>query len=99
MSGIVLIIDGEQPVRKLLSRIIGLECYDVLQAGTIAVGKKILPQNEIDVIVCDVKQTDGNGVSFVSETKLAYPQTETILLTAYGTIGKGSVFSFKLPAV
>jgi len=42
MNGIVLIIDDEEPIRKLLSRIIGLEGYEVLQAGTIAAGNKIL---------------------------------------------------------
>jgi N-acyl-D-aspartate/D-glutamate deacylase len=42
-----------------------------------------------EIILCDVKLPDGNGVDFVSELKKKYPQIEVILLTAYGNIADG----------
>jgi DNA-binding NtrC family response regulator len=89
MVGNVLLIDDEEGLRKLLSRIIGLEGFKVEEAGTLRTAYDILKRKEIDVILCDVKLPDGNGVDFVKEAKLKYPSSEIILLTAYGNIPDG----------
>jgi len=89
MKGHILIIDDEEQLRKLLSRIIGLEGFKVEEAGTIKDGFDILKRKEVDVVLCDVKLPDGNGVEFVKEVKKNYPLTEIILLTAYGNISDG----------
>lgn len=85
----VLIIDDEEKLRTLLSRIISLEGYKVLQAGTLNAGKKILEKEHIDVVLCDVKLPDGNGVDAVKEIKVKNPFCEIILLTAFGNITDG----------
>jgi DNA-binding NtrC family response regulator len=89
MAGNILIIDDEEQLRKLLTRIIGLEGFKVEEAGTLKSGFDILKRKEIDVILCDVKLPDGNGVDFVKEAKARYPLLEIILLTAYGNIPDG----------
>src|SRR6185503_18762046 len=89
MHGNILIIDDEEQLRKLLSRIISLEGFKVDEAGTIKTGFDILRRKEIDVVLCDVKLPDGNGVDFVKEAKVKYPLSEIILLTAYGNIPDG----------
>ncbi|HNG64236.1 MAG TPA: response regulator, partial [Ferruginibacter sp.] len=65
----VLIIDDEDKLRGLLSRIINLEGFDVTEAGTINAGLKLLQKEPVDIILCDVKLPDGNGVDFVKEAK------------------------------
>jgi two-component system, NtrC family, response regulator len=89
MSGTILLIDDEEGLRKLLSRIIGLEGFKIEEADTLKDACDILRQKEIDVILCDVKLPDGNGVDFVREAKTKYPLSEIILLTAYGNISDG----------
>ncbi|MEP7108985.1 MAG: sigma-54 dependent transcriptional regulator [Ferruginibacter sp.] len=85
----VLVIDDEEKLRSLLSRIIRLEGFTVLEAGTIKSGMKLLEKERVDVVLCDVKLPDGNGVDFVAAIKTQYPAVEIILLTAYGNIGDG----------
>ena len=85
----ILIIDDEEKLRGLLSRIIKSEGFDVLEAGDLKTGFKKLVQNDIDVILCDVKLPDGNGVDFLEKLKSNFPFTEIILLTAYGNIADG----------
>ncbi len=89
MQATVLIIDDEEPLRKLLGRIISLEGFTVLQAGSLKEGSTILNQHPVDVILCDVKLPDGNGVEFVKTIRERYPLCECILLTAYGHIADG----------
>ena len=87
--GKILIIDDEEKLRSLLARIIKLEGYTVIEAGNLKAAYKTLSREDIDVILCDVKLTDGNGVDFVREIKSQYPSAEIILLTAYGNIADG----------
>lgn len=87
--GQVLIIDDEEKIRTLLARIIGLEGFEVLQAADGKAGLKCLEQNAIDVVLCDVKLPDDNGISLVKKIKGKYAAVEIILLTAYGNINDG----------
>lgn len=87
--GKVLIIDDEKQIVGLLSRIIGLEGYDVFQAGCCKAGLKQAEQNGPEVILCDVRLPDGSGVELVPELKKIRPLSEVILLTAHGNIPDG----------
>ena len=87
--GKVLIIDDEKQILNLLSRIIGLEGYDVLQATSFKAGIKQVEQHDPEVILCDVYLPDGSGVALVSEIKRLRPLSEVILLTARGNIPDG----------
>ncbi len=87
--GKVLIIDDEKQILSLLSRIIGLEGYEVFQAANCKVGIKQLEQNDPEVVLCDVCLPDGSGVELVSELKRLRPLSEVILLTAHGNIPDG----------
>lgn len=89
MNTSVLIIDDEEKLRKLLVRIIGLEGYTVLEAPTLAAAEKILAEQPVCIVLCDVKLPDGNGVDFTRLFKEKYPGIEIILLTAYGHIADG----------
>ncbi len=87
--GRVLIIDDEEKLRNLLSKIIGFEGFEVFQASNIKSGLQRLEVEEIDVIICDVKLPDGSGVDTAKVIKEKYPAIEVILLTAFGNIPDG----------
>lgn len=82
----ILIIDDEEKLRTLLSRIISLEGFEVIQAGNAKLALKKLEQQEIDVVLCDVKLPDANGVELLAQIREKYPLVEVVLLTAYGNI-------------
>ncbi|MHA4740953.1 sigma-54-dependent transcriptional regulator [Dyadobacter sp. MSC1_007] len=85
----ILIVDDEDKLRGLTARVIRLEGFEVVEAGDIKSAWKKLEQSEIDVVLCDVKLPDGNGVEFLKDLKDKYPVQEVILLTAYGNIPDG----------
>jgi two-component system NtrC family response regulator len=89
MSATVLVIDDEEKLRQLLARILQLEGYTLLQANNLRQGLLQLQQQEVDVVICDVKLPDANGIEAVSQIREKAPQTEIILLTAYGNISDG----------
>lgn len=89
MKPLILLVDDEEKIRNLLQRLLTLEGFDIIIADSITAAHKILARQPINVILCDVKLPDGNGVTFVQEAKAKYPSTEIILLTAYGNISDG----------
>ena len=89
MPGNILIIDDEEKLRALLKRIISLEGYQVYEASDLKKGHSVLSREQVDIVLCDVRLPDGNGVDFVKETAYKYPLVEIILLTAYGNIPDG----------
>lgn len=89
MPGNILIIDDEEQLRKLLGRIIGLEGFTVREAAGLKAAVAQLQAQPAEVVLCDVRLPDGNGVDFVATIKKEFPGTEIILLTAFGNIADG----------
>ncbi len=89
MPATILLIDDEEKLRSLFSRIIRSEGFDVVEAGDCKTGLKKLEQHAVDVVLCDVKLPDGNGVELTARIKAQQPNCEIILLTAYGNIPDG----------
>lgn len=89
MSSTILIIDDEIKIRSLLARIIELEGFTVLQAENAKDGLKLINNQDIIVVISDVKLPDANGVELVKKIKEIKSYIEIINLTAYGTIADG----------
>ena len=88
-SNSILIIDDEQNLRQVMSRVLELEGYIVLQAGNIKQGLKIIEKEDIDLVISDVRLPDGNGLDLLQKLKELKPCTEVVVITAYGTISDG----------
>ncbi len=89
MASTLLIIDDEIKIRSLLARILELEGFTVLQAQNAKEGLKIITNQDVTVVVSDVKLPDANGVELVKQIKAIKSYVEIINLTAYGTIADG----------
>lgn len=61
----------------------------MLEANNIVSAQKVLEKEPVDVVLCDVKLPDGNGVDFVRTIRQSYPMLEIILLTAFGNVPDG----------
>lgn len=85
----VLIIDDEDKLRNLLSRIIKSEGFDVSEASDCKSALKKVDTSHYDIILCDVKLPDGNGIDLIKQIKSKSKKSEIIVLTAYGNIADG----------
>jgi two-component system, NtrC family, response regulator len=82
----VLLVEDENDVRQLLKRILSLEGFAVFEAAKLKPASTILENENIDLVLCDVKLPDGNGIDFIQKIKSVHPYIEVILITAYGNI-------------
>ena len=89
MKGNILIIDDEEKLRGLMAKIVSLEGFKVVEASNAKEGLKKLEQEEFNVVICDVKLPDANGVDLTRKLKEISPAAEVIMITAYGLIADG----------
>ncbi len=85
----LLIIEDEADIRNLLTRMLKLEGFEVAQEATAQQGLARVRTFEPHVVLSDVRLPDGYGVELVAEIKKISPETEVILLTAFGNIEDG----------
>ena len=89
MKETVLVIDDENDLRNLLSKLLKLEDFTTFSAENSRKGLEILKKEDISVLIVDVKLPDINGIDLISKAKEINSLCEVIVLTAYGTIEDG----------
>ena len=82
----ILVVDDETNIRTALAKILEREGHAVVTAdcGDSALG--LLQDTAFDLVVTDLKMVGVSGMQVLQAVKRLHPDTEVILLTAYGTI-------------
>jgi len=79
----ILYIDDEAINLMLFSNIFKRK-YDIQTATSGMQGLEILQQNnQINVVICDMKMPGMDGLSFVKKARLLYPQVHFFILTGF----------------
>lgn len=80
----ILILDDEKQFTEELSGFFLGSDYESFEANTAEEGKKILNNNEIDLLILDVRLPGVNGLDILKEVKTQYPGMEVIIISAHG---------------
>jgi DNA-binding NtrC family response regulator len=86
MKGKILVVDDEKLKRVTLKTQLEDEGYDVEIGENAFVGLDRLQRNLFDVVITDLRMPSMDGLTFLKEIKKLSPETEVIMMTAYGTI-------------
>jgi DNA-binding response OmpR family regulator len=65
----ILIIEDDADIQTFTSRVLELEGYGVLKAGTGHAGLKLLHDNNVNLILLDIKLPDTDGWSMLEQIK------------------------------
>jgi two-component system NtrC family response regulator len=97
MKKTILIAEDEERMRRVLE--VNLQDrYRVLFAGNGEEALRIFKDNEIDLLLTDMRMPERDGLSLLHEVKRLRPEIPVILITAYGTI-ESAVSAMKEGAV
>lgn len=82
----VLIIDDEKNMRHMLKAMLKKAGYAVQGAedGIQALG--LMEHNEFDYILCDLRMPRMDGMAFIKQAVVDYPEKTYIMMSAYGTM-------------
>jgi two-component system, NtrC family, response regulator HydG len=96
-SGSVLIVDDEPSMRITLSILLRAEGLTVRDASGVTPAVALLEQEPFDVVITDLRMDGEGGIDVLKAAKRMNPQTEVVILTAFGSIGS-AVEAVKLGA-
>jgi DNA-binding NtrC family response regulator len=82
----ILLVDDQEEFRSVLSESLAAQGYEVMQAANGATLKAMLGETQPDVVLLDLKLPDADGLDLLSILKQAWPETEVIVLSGYGTL-------------
>ncbi len=90
MARRLLIVDDEETLTFSLyqSFIIADKDYEVSTADSGEEALRKMKENPYDLIITDIFMPGISGIDLLREVKTLYPQTEVIVMTAYGSNSK-----------
>jgi len=95
----VLLIEDEEPIRRVLSRILSEENenYQVTEAVDGKEGLKILGSKQFDLVLCDIKMPKMDGIEVLQKSNEKNIHVPFIMLTGHGNV-ETAVEAMKLGA-
>ncbi len=78
----ILIVDDEESIRLLLSRILLMGKYECVLAADAAEARKFIKDQNFELILCDVTMPGESGIDFIRYVSAEYPDTATMMVTA-----------------
>ena len=95
----ILIIEDEEPIRRVLVRILTEEdsLFEVDEAIDGKDGLKMLRNNNYDLVLCDIKMPKLDGIEVLEKVKISKKTLPFIMLTGHGNVST-AVEAMKLGA-
>ncbi|MBC8397691.1 MAG: sigma-54-dependent Fis family transcriptional regulator [Flavobacteriales bacterium] len=95
----ILIIEDEEPIRRVLVRILNEEdsSFEIHEASDGKKGLELLKKESFDLVLCDIKMPKVDGIELLQRTRKTNTTIPFIMLTGHGNI-ETAVESMKLGA-
>jgi DNA-binding NtrC family response regulator len=82
----LLIVDDEKNIREGLGKALEMEGYNVYLAENGRQGLDMIQNNEMDLVIADLKMPELSGEELLKRVSSSYPTLPVIILTGHGTI-------------
>src|SRR3569832_929247 len=82
----ILIVDDDKSITGALALILKKAGYEVLTANSAGEARSVLSHRSFDLVITDLRLADGTGIDLITHIKEQTPNTEVILMTAFGSI-------------
>jgi two-component system, NtrC family, response regulator HydG len=85
-GGVILVVDDEPAIVESLTKIFRREGMNVLSATDGTIGLDLLRKQRVGVLLTDLMMPQTSGMDLLRAAKTIAPETEVVLMTAYGTV-------------
>jgi DNA-binding NtrC family response regulator len=82
----ILLVDDEENARIGLSRLLSNEGFLVDSVSNGFEALSYLRQQDVNLIITDINMPEMNGITFLKELNRSFPQSNVIMITAYGGV-------------
>jgi two-component system response regulator HydG len=85
-GGRVLVVDDQRNMRATTAIVLRTAGHTVEEAEDLASAVRRLQGEVFDVVLTDLRMPNGDGMELLREVRRLVPETQVIVMTAYGTI-------------
>ncbi len=82
----ILIVDDDRNSRESLSRALTRDGYEILSAENGKIALEVARENEIDLVLTDLKMPGLDGLGFLEGLRVVRPDVPAILISAYASV-------------
>lgn len=82
----LLVIDDEASMRHMLRLVLEQHGYRISEAATGLEALEQIGKQKFDVILCDIRMPDMNGLTFLNQAQVKILDNTIIMMSAYGSI-------------
>lgn len=82
----ILVVDDEENAREALSKILIHDGYEVSSVSNGIEALNFLRSRDVELIITDINMPEMNGLVFLRELTRNRPESNVIMLTAYGEV-------------
>jgi two-component system response regulator HydG len=93
----ILVVDDDKDICLILSKFLTKNGYAVSIANTGEEGLRLLRSNDYDLILCDYKLPDLNGIELLQKIKILNSEVAVVIITGYSDV-KTAVETFRYGA-
>ena len=80
----ILVVDDEEPVREMVSKIINLLGHEAVATGNGREALEILKSDPFSIMITDIKMPEMDGFELMKVVRDQFPRTHIICMTAHG---------------
>jgi YesN/AraC family two-component response regulator len=88
--GLILIIDDDDQIRRVLRKTLERDGYDVADAPNGKEGIRLYRENPADLVITDIIMPEKEGIETIKELKRDFPEVKIIAISGGGRIGPES---------
>jgi len=77
----LLIVDDEEPIRRMLNRMLARHGHTCSLAADATEARKCLDEQDVDLVLCDVNMPGDSGIALARHIQAGYEDTAVIMVT------------------
>lgn len=83
----ILVIDDQEPIRRIVRRALEQEGHQILDASDGEMGMQLLAQHGADVVITDIFMPGMDGIQTLREIRKRFPGTKVIAMSGGDSSG------------
>src|SRR5437868_5715180 len=82
----VLVVDDDRPLAETIAEALERVGYECVIATSMAAGARAIEQEDLDVVLSDLKLGDGDGLTLLNKAKQEQPDAEVVMMTGFSDV-------------
>jgi len=87
----VLVVDDDAELRRALSRVLGKDGHEVIEAGDGRTALRMFAGDPVDLVLSDVYMPDMDGIDFLMRARSAFPEARIVIMSGGGNLPAAAV--------